>query len=104
MNQVEGTTLEFSCAVDEIVTIDITEHNTNYLASPAAASHVTVNGHKVTVKVGNKSKKVSISFDFNGHGGSYDLVFNGDKGDLTFSRNISQQMNTPFTNTYVFYV
>lgn len=104
MRQVEGTTLEFSCEVNEVVTIDITEKNTNYLASCASASYITVTGHQITIKVGTTSKTATIAFDFSGQGGSYDLVFNGTEGDQSFTRNISQKPNLPFTRTYVFHV
>ncbi len=94
----------FHCSQDEIVTIDITENNTNYLASVAQAPYISVLNHQITVTLGKSSKTATLSFDFDGTGGSYDLKFNGTTGDGTFHRNISQPHNTPTSRTYSFSV
>jgi hypothetical protein len=94
----------FHCSPDEIVTIDITEKNTSYLVSVADANYISVLGKQVTIQVGNSNKIATLSFDFNGNGGSYDLKFNGSLGDGTFHRNISQPHNTPTSRAYSFSV
>src|SRR5687768_7841302 len=103
MTEEPGTTTDFNCETDETVVIDITAKNTNYLAASDPAAHVTVEGQRITVKVGDESKRVTIAFGFSGpSGGSYDLALTGDRGDLKFFRNISQPINQPISKVYRF--
>lgn len=106
MKRVQGTTVEFLCEEDEVVTIDITENNTTSLFSYSPhANHITQTDNQLTINVGNSKKIVTLAFDFNGTNGSYNLVLNGSKGDESFTRNISQPSDDgPSTRTYIFHV
>lgn len=105
MTEEPGTTTDFNCKTDETVTIDITANNTNFLAAPDPAAPVTVQGQRITVRVGDESKRVTIAFGFSGpSAGSYDLALTGDNGDLKFFRNISQPVNQPISKVYRFRV
>jgi hypothetical protein len=94
----------FHCTQGEVVTIDIAETNTNYLASVATAPYISVVGKRATITLGNSSKTATLSFDFDGNAGEYGLTFNGTLGDGTFQRNVSQPHNTPTSRTYSFSV
>lgn len=105
MKRVEGTTVEFMCVKDEVVTIDITENNTDFLVSCAPQNAaIKLSGNTVTINIGDSIKTVTLGFDFNDSGGSYTLVLNGNKSDDSFTRNVSQpDDNLPETRTYVFH-
>ena len=106
MKRVENTSVEFSCKKNEIVTIGITENNTNLLVSHAPTiPTITMTGKTLTIQLGTSSQSVTLSFGFSSTGGSYDLVLNGNKDDDSFSRNISQpNAKKNDSRIYVFHV
>ena len=105
MKRVEGTNTEFLCKAQEVVTITITEINTKFMVTcNLLNSEITMIGKVVTVKVGNSTKSVTLTFAFNGNGGRYNLVLSGSNGG-SFNRGVLQPSdNLPEVRTYTFHV
>ncbi len=106
MKRKQGTTLEFECKKNEIVTISITERNTEFLFSYSPhAAYITKTGKTLIIDVGSSSKTVTLTFDFNDNGGSYEQILKGSEDPDTFTRTVRQPTdNLPEDRTYVFHV
>lgn len=105
MKRVDGTTTEFICEKNEIVTINITEKNTGFMVSVSPqTADIIVSGKTITINVGNSIKIVTLGFDFNATGGFYTQVLAGSKGG-SFTRRVLQPTDDlPEVRTYVFHV
>lgn len=105
MKRVEGMNTEF-LSEKEVVTINITNINTNYIVSCSPQNDdIKMVGNIVTIKVGNSTKTVVLGFDFNDiSGGSYKLVLAGSEGG-SFNRGVLQPSDDlPVIRAYTFHV
>ena len=107
MKEKPDTTTQFDCDKGEVVTIDITEINTNFMVKCSPKnSQVAFAGNQVLIRVGNSPGfiMVTLGFEFNGNGGSYKNMLSGSAGG-SFNRRVLQPTSgLPAIRVYTFHV